>query len=88
MFLKLEDGEIVEDAKANEDVNEDCLATETPPGDLHKSGWSRRDGNQRAPKKVDFACFTFVRGFGDIFILLLFGILTDNFLLGFWHSQQ
>ena len=75
VFLKLEDGEIVEDAKATEDVNEeDYSAKETLSGDLQKSGWPRRDGNQRAPKKVDF----FVSySLGDFFFFLfLLGILT------------
>ena len=76
VFLKLEDGEIVEDAKATEDVNEeDYSAKETLSGDLQKSGWPRRDGNQRAPKKVDFACLVFVRGFFFFFLFIL-GILT------------
>ncbi|XP_060973338.1 uncharacterized protein LOC115725355 [Cannabis sativa] len=51
--VKVEDGEIVEDAQANEDVNEDDSVMEATDGSLQQSGWSRRDGNQR-PMRKDF----------------------------------
>lgn len=64
--MKLEDGEITEDAEAakdlenNDTTGEGTAGAETvdqsdrKPLNLPQSSWSRRDGNQRAAKTVDF----------------------------------
>lgn len=69
MQIKLEDGEITEDAETPKDVKwkdetrEGTAAagatnqSEREPSNLLQSGWSRRDGNQRAANTVNFIFF-------------------------------
>ena len=67
--MKLEDGEAGEDVEVAEDVkSKDSTREETAvagtanqinrkPLNLQQSGWSRRDGNLRAAKTVNFIFF-------------------------------
>lgn len=68
---KVEDGEITEDAEGTRDVQNDEANKETAgtaAGDMNErksinlqhSGWSRKDGNQRAVKKVNFKSLAFL----------------------------
>lgn len=74
----MEDGEITEDAKTNEDVNEDDSVKEATDGNLLQSGCFRRDGNQRPMRKANsymqFAYFCLVL----LFYLLHFCFVTDK----------
>lgn len=72
--LKVEDGEITDDADADADAASDvkkkdsnaegARATEESdrkPSSLSRSGWSREDGSQRAIKKVNFEAFLYTQ---------------------------
>lgn len=67
----MEDGELLEDADAGQEVKKDYSATDDvngtdaaaqsdrKPADFQKSGWSRRDSNQRTSKMVNAHVFPF-----------------------------
>lgn len=64
--MKVEDGEITEDVEAAKDIEKDNSIMEDPAGDIPtavnqsdrkpsnflQTGWSRKEGNQRAAKMV------------------------------------
>lgn len=90
--MKLEDGEASEDVEVAEDVKSKDSTREENAGagtvsqidrkplNLQQSGWSRRDGNLRAAKTVNF-----------IFFYLLeecwFGALSLNSFIYFFFLQ-
>lgn len=71
--MKLEEGELVEDAEEGQEVMKDYsardrdevngidAATESDgrPSNFQRSGWSGRDGNQRTSKMVNAHAFPF-----------------------------
>lgn len=67
----MEDGEITEDAEGAMDVLNDAAnkgttgtgaadLSDRKPFNLQQSGWSRRDANERAAKKVNFKAIFFL----------------------------
>ena len=71
MQIKLEDGEITEDAETAKDVKRKDATregtagagavnqSEQEPSNLQQSGWSRRDGSQKAANTVNFMFFLY-----------------------------
>ncbi len=71
MQIKLEDGEIAEDAETAKDLKRKDATregtagagatnqSEREPSNLQQSGWLRRDGNQRAANTVNFIFFVY-----------------------------
>jgi pinin len=69
--IKLEDGEITEDAETAKDVKRKDATregtagagavnqSEQEPLNLQQSGWSRRDGSQKAVNTVNFMFFLY-----------------------------
>lgn len=65
--MKVEDGEITEDVEAAKDIEKDNSIMEDPAGDIptavnqsdrkpsnfRQTGWSRKEGNERAAKMVN-----------------------------------
>lgn len=68
--MKVEDGELPEDADAGQEVKKDYLTrddvhgtgtavqSDRKPSNSHQSGWSRRDSNQRTLKMVNARVFS------------------------------
>jgi hypothetical protein len=87
--MKLEDGEttadaeVAKDVKSKDSIKEGTTGTSTAnqidrnPSNLPQSGWSRRDGNQRAEKTVTFI-------FSCICEKCWFGALSLNFFFFFF----
>lgn len=76
--MKLEDGEIDEHAGAVKDTGvegvDSANQSDMKPSSLQQSGWSRRDGHQKAANMVDLMLFLILLNCIDV-ELCMFNIL-------------